>query len=143
MKIRALFAVVAASLSCVVAASPAAAANQNGLVNVAVVGNTVQIPIGIAANVCGVTVNALAQGILTGPTACDAVSGATATSSGNNHGGNTNQSGLVNLAVENNTIQVPVGIAANICGVTANVLATATATGGATCNAVGNAAATG
>jgi hypothetical protein len=143
MKIRALFAVVAASLSCVVAASPAAAANQNGLVNVAVVGNTVQVPIGIAANVCGVTVNALAQGILTGPTACDAVSGATATSAGNNGGGNTNQSGLVNLAVDNNTIQVPIGIAANICGVTANVLATATATGGATCNALGNATANG
>ena len=144
MKIRALFAVVAASLSCVVAASPASAAtNQSGLVNVAVVGNTVQIPIGIAANVCGVAVNVLAQGILTGPTACDAVSGATATSSGNNHGGNTNQSGLVNLAVTDNTIQVPVGIAANICGVTANVLATATAAGGATCNAVGNATATG
>jgi hypothetical protein len=143
MKIRALFAVVAASLSCVVAASPAPAANQSGLVNVAVVDNTVQIPIGIAANVCGVTVNLLAQGILTGPTACDAVSGATATAAPHNNGGGSNQSGLVNLAVENNTIQVPVGIAANICGVTANVLATATATGGATCDAVGNATATG
>jgi len=143
MKIRALFAVAAASLACVAAASPAPAANQNGLVNVAVVDNTVQIPIAVAANVCGVTVNALAQGILTGPTACDAVSGATATAAPRNNGGGSNQSGLVNLAVENNTIQVPVGIAANVCGVTANVLATATATGGATCDAVGNATATG
>jgi len=144
MKTRALLAAVVTSLACVVAAAPASAAtNQNGLVNVAVVGNTVQIPIGIAANVCGVTVNALASGILTGPTACDAVAGATATAAPSNNGGGTHQSGLVNLAVDNNTIQVPVGIAANICGVTANVLATATATGGATCDAVGNGTATG
>jgi hypothetical protein len=144
MKIRALLAVVATSLACVVAVAPASAAtSQNGLVNVAVVNNTVQIPIGIAANVCGVTVNALAAGILTGPTACDAVAGATATAAPRNNGGGTHQTGLVNLAVDNNTIQVPVGIAANICGVTANVLATATATGGATCDAVGNGTATG
>jgi hypothetical protein len=143
MKMRALLAVVATALTCVVAAAPASAANQNGLVNVAVVDNTVQIPIGVAANVCGVTVNALASGILTGPTACDAVSGATATAATKNGSGNGNQSGLVNLFVANNTIQVPVGIAANICGVTANVLATATATGGATCNALGNGTATG
>jgi len=143
VKTRAFLATVTAALACVVVAAPASAQNQNGLVNVAVVGNTVQVPIGIAANVCGLTVNVLAAGILTGPTACDAVAGATATAAPNNNGGGANQTGLVNLAIENNTIQVPVGIAANICGVTANVLATATATGGATCNAQGNATATG
>ena len=140
---RALFAVVATALMGVVAAAPASSANQNGLVNVAVVNNTVQVPIGVAANVCGVTVNALASGILTGPTACDAVAGATASAAPRNGGGGGNQSGLVNLFVANNTIQVPVGLAANICGVTANVLATATATGGATCAATGNGTATG
>src|SRR4051794_41474044 len=120
MKTRAILAAVATSLACVVAAAPASAAtNQNGLVNVAVVDNTVQIPIGVAANVCGVTVNALASGILTGPTACDAVAGATATASPRNSGAGGNQSGLVNLFVADNTIQVPVGVAANICGVTA------------------------
>ncbi|NUR76980.1 MAG: hypothetical protein HOQ28_11945 [Thermoleophilia bacterium] len=143
MKIRMLFALTVAALVCVVAAAPVSAQRQNGLVNVAVVDNTVQIPIGIAANVCGVTVNVLASGILTGPTACDAVAGATATASPRNGGAGGNQSGLVNLFVANNTIQVPVGIAANICGVTANILATATATGGATCNAMGNGTATG
>jgi hypothetical protein len=145
VKTRAFFAMVAAALACVVAAAPASAqTNQSGLVNVAVVDNTVQIPIGVAANVCGVTVNVLASGILTGPTACDAVAGATATAAPRNGGGASgNQSGLVNLFVANNTIQVPVGIAANICGVTANVLANAIATGGATCNAQGNGTATG
>jgi hypothetical protein len=143
MKTRVLLSIVVTAITGVVAAGPAPAANQNGLVNVAVVDNTVQIPIGIAANVCGVTVNALASGILTGPTACDAVSGATATAAPHQGGGGGNQSGLVNLFVANNTVQVPVGIAANICGVTANVLATATATGGATCNALGNGTATG
>jgi hypothetical protein len=134
MKTRVLLSIVVTAITGVVAAGPAPAANQNGLVNVAVVDNTVQIPIGIAANVCGVTVNALASGILTG---------ATATAAPHQGGGGGNQSGLVNLFVANNTVQVPVGIAANICGVTANVLATATATGGATCNALGNGTATG
>jgi hypothetical protein len=144
MHIRAFFAVVITALVGMVATvAPASAANQNGLVNVAVVDNTIQIPIGIAANVCGVTVNLLASGLLTGPTACDAVSGATATAAPHQGGNGGNQSGLVNLYVANNTVQVPVGIAANICGVTANVLATFTGTGGATCAATGNGTATG
>ena len=143
MHTRVILAVVMTALTGVVAAAPASAANQNGLVNVAVVNNTVQIPIGIAANVCGLTVNALATGILTGSTACNAVAGATASAAPQNGNGGGNQTGLVNLYVANNTVQVPVGIAANICGVTANVLATATATGGATCAAVGNGTATG
>src|SRR4051794_15905879 len=130
MQLRVLLAVVATAAVGVTVASPGSAANQNGLVNVAVVDNTVQIPIGIAANVCGLTVNALAGGILTGPTACDAVSGATATAAPDTGNGG-NQRGLVNLYVADNTIQVPVGIAANICGVTANVLAGPNATGGA------------
>jgi hypothetical protein len=49
----------------------------------------------------------------------------------------------VNIYIANNTIQVPVGIAANICGVAANVLAQNTSTGSATCNALGNGTATG
>jgi hypothetical protein len=144
MQIRAFFAVVLTALvGVVVTVAPASAANQNGLVNVAVVDNTVQIPIGVAANVCGLTVNALASGILTGPTACDAVSGATATAPATNGNGGGNQRGLVNLYVADNTIQVPVGIAANICGVTANVLTALAGTAGSTCNATGNATANG
>jgi hypothetical protein len=139
-----LVAALTASFIALVLAVPTGAQNQSGLVNVAVVNNTVQIPIGIAANVCGVTVNLLAQNLATGPTACDAVAGATATRRGGGGGaGGGNQEGLVNLFVANNTIQVPVGIAANICGVTANILAQQLHTGGATCEAMGNGTATG
>jgi hypothetical protein len=141
--LRAHLAVLVTALAgMAVAAAPVAAVNQNGLVNVAVVDNTIQIPIGIAANVCGVTVNVLASGILTGPTACDAVAGATATAANNGNGSGGSQRGLVNLYVADNTVQVPVGIAANICGVTANVLTALAGTGGATCDATGNGTAT-
>src|SRR4051812_7799321 len=142
MRIRVLFAVATAVLTGLVATMGASAAHQNGLVNVAVVDNTVQIPIGVAANVCGVAVNVLAEGTLTIPVDCTAISGATATGPGSTGGGGGNQSGLVNLYVANNTIQVPIGIAANICGVSANVLATFTGVGPVSCDATGNGTAT-
>ncbi len=89
-------------------------------------------------------VNLLAQKTATGPVDCDAVAGATATRAGNGGGGGGGkQSGLVNLYVADNTIQVPVAIAANICGVAVNILAQQTNTGGAQCDAKGNAGATG
>jgi hypothetical protein len=47
------------------------------------------------------------------------------------------QSGLVNVNVEDVVVQVPVGVAANVCGVSANVLAQEIAeTGSATCDAL-------
>ena len=144
MKLRvSVLTVLASVLSALALAAPAGAQNQSGLVNVAVVNNTVQIPIGVAANVCGVAVNILSQATTTAPVNCTAVAGATATSTGNGGGAGGNQQGLVNIFVANNTIQVPVGIAANICGVAANVLAQNVATGTATCNATGNGTATG
>jgi hypothetical protein len=143
MKIRLTMAAFVAAVSCLAAASTAAAQpHQSGLVNVAVVDNTVQIPIGIAANVCDVAVNVLATATATSPADCTAMAPATAFSTGGGGGGG-GQSGLVNLWVSNNTIQVPVGIAANICDVSANVLAQGTLTGPATCDAVGNATANG
>ncbi len=72
----------AASLVALAGTTTAGAQNQSGLVNVAIVDNTVQIPIGVAANVCGVTVNLLASNILNGDTTCSAVSDATATFAG-------------------------------------------------------------
>jgi hypothetical protein len=143
MKIRLILAAFATAAMGLVGSSAATAANQNGLVNVDVSNNTVQVPIGVAANVCGVAVNILAAGTIASPATCDAVAGATAYSAGNNHGGSTNQQGLINLAITNNTIQVPIGIAANICGIAANVLATQTVSGPASCNALGNSGATG
>jgi hypothetical protein len=115
---------------------------QSGLVNVAVVDNTVQIPIGIAANVCGVAVNILATATATAPVDCTAVAGAEARGRGGSGGGGGRQSGLVNLYVADNLVQVPIGIAANICGIAANVLAQGTVTGPVTCDAEGNAEAT-
>src|SRR3712207_6077970 len=37
---------------------------------------------------------------------------------------NATQTGLVNLALQDTTVQVPVALAANICGVGVNILAT-------------------
>ena len=145
MKIRLTMAAFAAAVSCLAGVSAASAQpQQNGLVNVAVVDNTVQIPIGVAANVCDVAVNVLATATVTSPADCTAVAPATAFSTGGGGGGGGgSQSGLVNLWVSDNTIQVPIGIAANICDVAVNVLAQGTATGPAECAAVGNATATG
>jgi hypothetical protein len=140
----ALLTVLVTTFAGLAGATTAGAANQSGLVNVAIVDNTVQIPIGVAANVCGVAVNVLAQNIANGDTTCRAVAGATATrAGGRGGGGGGNQEGLINLYVADNTVQVPVGIAANICGVAANVLAQQTTTGNASCNALGNAGAGG
>ena len=47
----------------------------------------------------------------------------------------TQQDGLVNVNVENVTAQVPIGIAANVCDVNANVLAEQLRGGGASCDA--------
>jgi hypothetical protein len=144
MKIRLTMAAFVAAVSCLAGVTAASAQpHQSGLVNVAVVDNTVQIPIGVAANVCDVAVNILATATVTSPADCTAVAPATAYSTGGGGCGGGSQSGLVNLWVSDNTIQVPIAIAANICDVAVNVLAQGTATGPAECDAVGNATATG
>ncbi len=47
---------------------------QDGLVNVSVDGVLVQLPVAVAANVCDVNVNALAQQLGAGDATCTAVS---------------------------------------------------------------------
>jgi hypothetical protein len=145
MHVRRILTCLAVVIVTAVGAVPVASAqNQSGLVNVAIVDNTVQIPIAVAANVCGVTINVLSQNIAAGDTTCDAVADATATRAGGaGGGGGANQQGLVNLYVADNVIQVPVGIAANLCGISANVLAQDVTTGTASCDAQGNAGASG
>ena len=79
---RMISAVLAATALAIGVAGPASAqrADQDGLVNVAVVDvlnnnnvvANVQVPIGIAANVCGVNANVLAQQRRTGDATCDA-----------------------------------------------------------------------
>jgi len=145
MKIRVMVAACVAAVTALVGTTAASAQNQTGLVNVAIVDNTVQIPIGVAANVCDVSANVLSAGTLTSPATCDAVANATAFSTGTGGGGagGANQTGLINLYVADNTVQVPVAVAANLCGIAINILAAGTATGPASCDALGNAGATG
>jgi hypothetical protein len=131
-------AVVSALLAATV--SPAAAATQRGLVNVNVENNTIQVPIAVAANICNVTVALLAQDIETASSECEANAGATAERAGGN-GNGTNQRGLINLNIEDNVVQIPIGIAANVCNVSAAILAQQIRTGDASCDAEGNAGA--
>ena len=135
--------VVAAAMAVGVEAGPALAqTGQSGLVNVAVTNNTVQIPIGVAANICGVTAAVLSQQIQTGTVNCTAISNATAFSFGSS-GGSTNQQGLVNIAITGNTIQIPVNAAANVCGVGVDVLSQFVNTSAVACTAKSRGSATG
>ena len=130
-----------AALSLGALAAPAAAAPnsiaQDGLVNLALTDTTIQVPIALAANICGVAVNVLAATNVTGPVACDAGADATAQRAGGSGANNTRQSGLVNIAVTDTTVQIPVAIAANVCGVAVNVLSGPTAILPVTCTADG------
>jgi hypothetical protein len=121
---------------------------QNGLVNVNVEDLVLQLPIAAAANVCDVDVVALATMILLDDaTTCTADAGAQGVTSApapapGGGGGNTMQEGLVNVNVQDNTILVPIAIAANVCNVTVAVLASDLQDGSATCNALATSDAT-
>lgn len=129
-------------------ATPASAApndvRQDGLVNLALTDVVVQAPIALAANICGVAVNVLAVGLGgPGPVECDAEGVATATRSDDGGANNVRQTGLVNVAVTDATVQVPIAVAANVCGIAVNVLSTAVLpTGTVTCDALAEATAT-
>src|SRR5205823_10196509 len=105
-------AIASALLALGLSAAPAAAATQRGLVNVALTGNTVQVPVAVAADICGVQANVIASNNFEGNTICTSASHSTATGGGGG-GGNTSQQGLVNVALTGNTIQVPIGVAAD------------------------------
>jgi len=129
---RTVVAVAASSvLGLGVSALPASAATkQNGLVNVSL--TNVNVPIGVAANICNVQANVLAAGNFLNPGSCTAISQPTATGGGN--GGNTSQTGLVNISLTN--VNVPIGVAANICNVQANVLAAGNFLNPGSCTAI-------
>lgn len=116
---------------------------QEGLVNVFAEDTTVQIPIGIAANVCGVAVNVLARAANLGDVPCTAEGVAIAEDTDGGGGGSPRQNGLINVALVDTTVQVPVAVAANICGVAVNVLAAALNTGTIDCEAIGGSSAGG
>jgi hypothetical protein len=129
----------------------AAANDQSGLVNVNLQGLSlaipisVAVPIGVAANVCDVSVLSIQE--QTGDATCTATNNSLALSraiglamTDPNGGGSSNhQSGLVNVNVQDLalavpvSVAVPVGIAANVCDV--SVLSLQEQTGPMTCDA--------
>ena len=121
-------------------ALPASAGAQNqagdSLVNVQAGDVTVLLPIAVAANVCDTSVNALAQQTKVGPTTCDAVADSEATPP-QGPGGHQNNAGnsLVNVQIGDVNVLAPIGIAANICDTSVNVLAEQAKLGQATCEA--------
>jgi hypothetical protein len=144
MKFRIMAGAAAGALALGFAAGiPAAAepnnADQTGLVNLALQDTDVQVPIGLAANICGVPVNVIATDTLTGPVNCDAEGVSTAERSDNGGTNNARQRGLVNVAVQDTTVQVPVAVAANVCGIPVNLIAAETITGETTCEALAEA----
>jgi hypothetical protein len=138
---RRVFACICAAMSIAVGAGAGAAGaqtTQNGLVNLNLENITVQVPIGVAANVCDVNVAVLANLVDTGAAdTCTAVANATAepVTVGAPTPGATTQNGLVNVNLSNVTIQVPIAAAVNICDVNAAVLASLTDVAGASCDA--------
>lgn len=111
-----------AAVSIGLMATPASAQPmQEGLVNVNVSDVTVQVPVGVAANVCDLTVAALAE-VIDDAGTCTAIATADAENR-NSPGGAPQQDGLVNVNISDVVVQVPVGIAANICDVSVAVLA--------------------
>jgi len=94
------------------------------------------LPIAVAANVCNVAVNVLATELANGAAPCNATGSPSATATRGGGGSNNQQGGLVNLNLQNTTIQAPIGIAANICNVSVNALASQLHNGAATCSTV-------
>ena len=139
---RISIAAVVAAFAIAVAASPASA-QQEGLVNVAIVDNTVQVPVAVAANICDVDVNVLASDIRDGSALCDADADSTATAARGGGGGGGPQSGLINIDISDNTVQVPISVAANVCDLNVGVLVQNLRDGDSDCAADGVAVANG
>jgi hypothetical protein len=119
----------ALALACVMALATVTGAmaqtSQTGLVNINVEDNVVQVPIAIAANICDVTVAVLATDLEDGSATCTALAASGATVTPRESGGPTRQDGLINVNLSNNTVQIPIAAAANVCDVDVLVLATA------------------
>ena len=97
--------------------------------NLSVDGNTVQVPVSVAANVCDIAVDVLSADLwAAGETVCEIDQQTAATNdiagyedTPGQGGGNHN--GLVNVSVDGNTVQVPIGVASTCKASPVNVLA--------------------
>ena len=87
------------ALSVGVAAAPASAAPQNGLVNVNVSGNTVQVPIGVAANICDVNVAVIAE-VTDDQAVCNADADANSVFDNNTPGGGGGGAGGIFIPID-------------------------------------------
>ena len=135
-RIRLAVTAVVATMSLGIAAGPASAqVDQDGLVNVAVENTQIAVPVSVAANVCDLNVGVLAQQVDAGPTNCDAVADSEASHQGGNGGGNVSQDGLVNIALVDTQVAVPVAVAANLCDINVGVLARQLRLGETECDA--------
>jgi len=122
--------------------SAAAKTEQQGLVNVAIVDTQVAVPVSIAANLCDINVGVLAQQERAAGAACEATADSLATHNKGPGGGGGQagqggvaQDGLVNVAIVDTQVAVPVAVAANICDLNVGVLARQLRIGGAECTA--------
>jgi hypothetical protein len=109
---------------------------QNGLVNVNLQGIDIGVPIAVAANVCDVNINVIATQFNPGDTVCTTTAESGAVFGPSQGAGSPRQRGLVNVNVSDVTVLVPVSVAANICDVSANVLAQQRENGDVSCDAV-------
>jgi hypothetical protein len=137
---RKLLATLVVALAAIVGVVPATAANNqagDSLVNVQVGDVTILVPVSVAANLCDVSVNVLAQQA-DAPATCDATAESIATPGNGSAGGGGNQAGdsLVNVQIGDITALIPIAVAANVCDVAVNVLSEQLQLpGGATCTA--------
>jgi hypothetical protein len=99
----------------------AAPVTQSGLVNVNLTDVTVAVPVAVAANVCDVNVAVLVNLLSDGSAPCSASADPTSTIT-TSDGGPVTQQGLVNVNITDLVVQVPIGIAANVCDVNAGIL---------------------
>jgi hypothetical protein len=130
-----LLAVLVVSIAAM--AMPASAsAQQEGLVNVDISGNNVQVPIGIAANICDVNVAVLVDDFLDSAAPCrsDAQGRAVFVDSGG-PGEPQAQTGLINISISGNNVQIPVAAALNVCDINVAVLVDLFDDDSATCEA--------
>jgi hypothetical protein len=136
MRVRLSLTAATVVASLCIGAAPAAA-QQSGLVNLEVSGNTVQVPIAVAANVCDVNVAVLVNDLRDDAARCDATADADAITpaAGGGGGGAGPQEGLVNIIISDNVVQVPIAVAANICDVNVAVLVDLVDDEAAACNA--------
>jgi hypothetical protein len=100
----------------------------------------VLVPIGVAANLCDINANILAQQERQGGAQCEATAESVATPGSGGGGGGGNQAGnsLVNVQLTDITIALPIAVAANVCDVNVNILAQQLRNGGAQCEATAN-----